>query len=309
MADFGVTQAPSPTRLDELLDDALMSRIERLDIMSRKQVLGTVQGERQSRRKGVSIEFADYRHYVPGDDLRFIDWNIFARLDRLFLRLFVEEQDLSLVIAIDTSASMGWGNPGKFDTCRRLAMALSYIGLVNHNRVSLFSFDDRGVQGLESLRGRRRAHDAGQWLLERSLGEGSGFDEAMKTIALSRKGRGVTIVLSDFLFKEGIDRGSRFIAGGGYDTFFLQMLAPEEVDPAGAGLVGDLKLTDLEDGTSTDVTVTPALLAKYRSNLDGWCGNLRESCIRRGILHVLGNTGTDLDELLIEHFRHRGILK
>jgi uncharacterized protein (DUF58 family) len=133
-----------PERVDDLIDAALMARIGQLDVVSRKIFTGKIQGERRSKRRGQSVEFADFRPYVHGDDLRFIDWNIFGRLDRLFLKIFLEEEDLSLVIAIDVSASMDWGDPNKMVFAQRLAMALGYIGLVNHNRVTIAAFGGEG---------------------------------------------------------------------------------------------------------------------------------------------------------------------
>src|SRR5215813_6434032 len=122
MAAFGTTTAPHPTKVDQLIDSKLMAKLESMDVLSRKIFAGKLQGERRSKKRGVSVEFADYRHYVHGDDLRFVDWNIYARLDKLFLKMFIEEEDLSLLIAIDSSASMNWGNPNKFTFCQRLAM-------------------------------------------------------------------------------------------------------------------------------------------------------------------------------------------
>ena len=135
MADVNpsaTAKAAKPMRkLDDLLDSRLMAKLDGIDVMSRKIFAGKLQGERRSRRRGQSVEFADYRPYTPGDDLRFVDWNIYGRLDRLFLKMFLEEEDLSLVIAIDASASMRTGNPDAFDYARRVAMALGYVGLVN----------------------------------------------------------------------------------------------------------------------------------------------------------------------------------
>ena len=133
-----------PERVDDLIGNELMARIGQLDLVSRKIFSGKIQGERRSKRRGQSVEFADFRQYVHGDDLRFIDWNIFGRLDRLFLKIFLEEEDLSLVVAVDASASMDWGDPSKFVFAQRLAMALGYIGLVNHNRVTLAAFGGQG---------------------------------------------------------------------------------------------------------------------------------------------------------------------
>jgi uncharacterized protein (DUF58 family) len=306
---FGATTQPRPRRVDELLDSRLMAKLEQLDVMSRKIFAGKLQGERRSKKRGVSVEFADYRHYVHGDDLRFVDWNIYARLDRLFLKMFLEEEDLSLILAIDASASMDWGNPGKFIFAQKLAMALGYIGLVNHNRVSLYAFSAAGVRPLPALRGRRRTREMGQWLLGLEATGAGGFNAGMRAIALARQGKGVMVILSDFMFKEGYEKGLRYLAGGGYDTYCLQVLAPEEIDPGRAGLAGDLRLTDVEDEDTAEVTVSAALLKRYKENLNAYCGALREFCIRRGMMHVTVETATDLTALLMDYLRKRGLLK
>ena len=300
---------PRPARVDDLLDSRLMAKLDQLDVVSRKIFAGKLQGERRSKKRGMSVEFADYRHYVHGDDLRFVDWNIYARLDRLFLKLFLEEEDLSLVLVIDGSASMDFGTPNKFAFCQRLAMALGYIGLVNHNRVSLYSFGGSALPRLTNLRGRRRTQEMGTWLLQQEPDGNAGFDDAMRTIALARQGKGVMVVLSDFLLKEGYEKGLRYVAGGGYDTFAMQILSPEEIDPARGGISGDLRLTDVEDEDVAEVTITPGLLKRYRENLNAYCGRLREYCVRRDMTHATVDTATDMDTLLLEYLRRRGLLK
>ena len=309
MAEFGVPTETKPARVDELLGSELMAKLDRVDVMSRKIFAGKLQGERRSKRRGVSVEFADYRHYAHGDDLRFIDWNIYARLDRLFLKMFLEEEDLSLIIALDASASMHWGNPSKFIFNQRLAMALGYIGLVNHNRVTLYAFNDEGVNPLSSLRGARRTREMGEWILSLEPGGTSQFNDAMRAVALSRQGKGVMIILSDFLFKEGYEKGLRYLAGGGFDTFCMQVLSPEEIDPGKHGLAGDLRLTDVEDEDTAEVTISAALLKRYKENLDRYCGKLREFCVRRGMMHITVDTATGMETLLLDYLRKRGLLK
>src|SRR6478672_2309975 len=144
------------TKPDLLLDPAFMARLDQLDVMSRKLLAGKMKGERRSKRRGQSVEFADYRNYVVGDDLRFIDWNIYARLDRLFLKLFLEEEDLSLYVLLDVSKSCDSGNPSKAIYLKRVAAALGYIGLVNYNRVTIAAMADGIVADTGGLRGRRR---------------------------------------------------------------------------------------------------------------------------------------------------------
>lgn len=309
MPDFGIPTESPPRRVDELIGSELMAKLDQVDVMSRKIFAGKLQGERRSKKRGTSVEFADYRHYVHGDDLRFIDWNIYARLDKLFLKMFLEEEDLSLLIAIDVSASMHWGNPSKFIFNQRLAMALGYIGLANHNRVTLYAFNSDGVAPLPNLRGLRRTREMGEWILRLEPGGGSGFNDAMRAIALSRQGKGVMIILSDFMLKEGYEKGLRYLAGGGFDTFCMQLLSPEEVDPGKHGLAGDLRLTDVEDEDTAEITVSAALLKRYKRNLDTYCGKLRDFCVRRGIMHLTIDTATSLDTLLLDYLRKRGLLK
>jgi len=309
MTTFGVSSDPRPRRIDELISSDLMAKLNQVDVMSRKIFAGKLQGERRSKKRGLSVEFADYRHYTHGDDLRFVDWNIYARLDKLFIKMFLEEEDLSVVLAIDTSKSMDWGNPNKFIYAQKLAMAMGYIGLVNLNRVSLFSFNSNGLVPLPNLRGRRRVQEMGSWLLKREPEGGSDFDNAMRSIALTRQGKGVMIILSDFLFKEGYEKGLRYLAGGGYDTYCMQILAPEEVDPAKHGLTGDLRLTDVEDDDSAEVTITGPLLRKYKEKLNAYCGGLRDFCVRRGMMHMTIDTNTDISVLLLDYMRKRGLLR
>jgi len=309
MADFGVPTARPPQRVDELIDGALMSRLDAMDVTSRRIFAGKLQGERRSKKRGQSVEFADYRQYAHGDDLRFIDWNVYARLDKLFLKMFLEEEDLSLVVAIDCTASMDFGNPSKFEYARRLAMALGYVGLINQNRVTLYGWDESGVRPLTGLRGRRRTREMGEWLLGLAPRGRGDFTQAMKTIALARQGRGVLCVLSDFLLKEGYEDGIRYLAGGGYDTFCLQLLSPEELDPGRHGLAGDLRLTDVEDDDAAEVTVSAALLERYRRNLEEHCDRLREFCIRRDVMHVRIDTATPVESVLIDGLRKQGLLR
>src|SRR5436190_9163581 len=130
----------------QLLDPQFLTRLEQLELVSRKIFVGRMKGERLSKRKGQSVEFADYKNYVVGDDLRFLDWNLFARLDKLFIRLFLEEEDLHLYLLFDNSLSMDFGSPTKLRFAKQLAAALGFVGLVNNDRVIVEAFNDRLVQ-------------------------------------------------------------------------------------------------------------------------------------------------------------------
>ena len=318
------TTAPSrPKSLDELLDARLVAQLSQLDVASRKVFSGKLQGERRSKRKGQSVEFADHRQYAAGDDLRRLDWNIYARLDRLFTKLFLEEEDLSLHLVLDASASMDCGEPSKYLYAQRLAAALGYIGLANLNRVAISAMagetatarDDSGaapedapggaLRVLRDLRGKRRIHDLGQFLVNLEPAGGANFPDAARRIALSRRGRGVMVILADFFFKEGYEEGLRLLKGRGYDLFVIQILSPQEVSPE---LGGDLRLRDTEDRDLTEVTISAPLLKKYKQNLGAYIEQLRMFCARREITFLSVTTDTPVESLLVDYLRTRGLL-
>ncbi len=299
-----------PERIEELIDSTLMAKLDQLDVVSRKIFQGKLQGERRSKKRGQSVEFADYRSYVPGDDLRYIDWNVYGRLDQLFLKLFLEEEDLSLYIVIDTSESMNYGDPDKLIFCQQLAMSLGYIGLVNYNRVTIASLDENGVHRLPNLRGRRKTRQMGQWILDLEPSGSVDFESSMKTVALSREGRGVMVILSDFLYKSGYEKGLRYLMGSGFDTYALQVFSPEEIDPVGTNaLAGDLKLRDAEDGNIAEVTMSGALVKRYKENMNAYCASLREYCIRRSMIHMVLRTDMSMETLVLDYLRKRGLLR
>jgi uncharacterized protein (DUF58 family) len=331
------TQSPSrPRSLDELLDAQLITKISNLDYTSKKIFAGKLKGERRSKKRGESVEFADHRAYVWGDDLRHIDWNIFGRLDRLFLKLFLEEEDLSLHIVLDCSASHDCGEPSKFVFMQRLAMALGYIGLVNLNRVTCTaigggqgtptvregpesSVDDKNIppklsatpaSTIRDLRGRRRTHDLGRFILSLQPLGAAPFTEACKRIALARRGKGVMVVISDFFIKEGYESGLRLLLGRGYDVFAIQVLSPQEVEPVGPnGLAGDLRLRDVEDGDLAEVTISAPLLKRYKANLAAYTEQLKAFCARREIGLLTVRSDTPVDTLILDYLRRRGLLR
>src|SRR5581483_6831770 len=177
----------SDRKSDLLLDPAFMARLDQLDVMSRKMLAGKLKGERRSKRRGQSVEFADYRNYVVGDDLRFIDWNIYGRLDRLFLKLFMEEEDLSLYILVDVSKSCDYGNPNKALYLKRVAAALGYIGLVNYNRVSICGMADGIVAETGAMRGRRRVAQMIDFIQKLRPAGASHFTESCRRFALQHR--------------------------------------------------------------------------------------------------------------------------
>ncbi|MCB9845262.1 MAG: DUF58 domain-containing protein [Phycisphaeraceae bacterium] len=321
-----------PASIEDLLDNDLIARVSQLDLASTKIFAGKLRGERRSKKRGESVEFADHRPYAIGDDTRHIDWNILARLDRLFLKLFLEEEDLSLHLVLDASLSSDCGEPNKFVFMQRVAMTLGYIGLVNFNRVagSVFggaprSTDQRAatsepdsaplprsvpssipLHAIRDLRGRRRVHDLARFLCSIEPAGDTDFRESAMRIVLSRRGRGVMVVLSDFLMKEGYQDGLRLLVGRGYDVFALQVLSPQEVEPP---VRGDLRLTDIEDSATADVTISAPLLKRYRQVLHAYQEELRTFCAQREIALLCVQSNTPIETLVVEYLRRRGLLR
>jgi len=322
-----------PTRPEHLLTPRLAAQIERLDLRSHRFFSGKLQGERRSKRRGRSAEFDDFRNYVRGDDLRFIDWNAYARFQKLFIKVFLEEEDLSLQIAVDASSSMDTGSPNKLLYACRLAFALAYIGLIQNNRVGLTVFgapDAKRPARWSDRRGRFHAPSVGKFLIDQALGgdersartvgpapDGNTFNEALSQLAHHRVGSGVLVVISDFLVDEGYDKGLKSLAAAGssrargFDVFCLQTLSPAEIDPSkevSAGLTGDLRFTDIESGRASEVTMSGALLEKYRERYEAYQERLASFCAAREMNHMLLDTSVPVERVILDRFRACGML-
>lgn len=314
---------PNPTlNPDTLLTPEFMRQLDRLDVRSRKMLRGTVQGERRSKKRGASVEFADYRNYVVGDDLRRIDWNLYARLDKLFLRLFMEEEDLSVSLVLDTTASMNYGNPNKLVYAKQMVAAIGYIALTHYNRLNLYSFADTVTGQATGLRGRRPIPQMVDWLNdqrppaparagiggETSGGAGGNLAAVCKQLAMLNQRPGVVVLVSDFFDKGDLYEALRYLAGDRYDGYAIQLLSPQEVDPAKGGVVGDLKLTDLEDGDLAEVSVSKALLQKYQANLQSYCQHVRDTATKRGLSYMTATTDVAVELVVLKYLRERGLL-
>jgi len=293
-------------KLTELLDQDFMAKLDSLDVLSKKILRGKLQGQRRSKRRGQSIEFADHRPYVVGDDLRFVDWNIYARLDQLFLKLFMEEQDLTIHIAIDVSGSVNYGQPGKADFIKKMAAALGYVSLVNNNRLTLSTFNCGIVNQLKYMRGRNYLPDMTELLLDADCEGATDFENVCKQLAASQAGSGIMIILSDFLFKEGYDAALRRIAGRGYDLYAIQVLSPQELEP---DLTGDLKLVDVEDADVAEVTISNALIKYYKKNLSAYCNELKDFCVRHGASYVPAKSSDAVELLVLNYLRRIRLLR
>jgi uncharacterized protein (DUF58 family) len=294
------------TQTQPLLDPRFMARLEQLELVSRKIFLGRMKGERRSKRKGQSVEFADYRNYVVGDDLRHLDWNLFARLDRLFIRLFMEEEDLHVYILIDNSLSMDFGNPTKLRYAKQIAAALGFVGLVNADRVVVEAFNDRLVQSMPAARGRRSVWRLMEFLDRLEPAGPSDLKRALRTFSLKCSGKGIVLLLSDFMDKGGYEEALRYLIARQLDIYVVHVLSQEEIEP---DVVGDLRLTDIEDDDVAEITVTGPLLKRYKQNLAAFRGALQEFCTRRGVAYLFTSNQVPFERLVLTYLRQRGLVR
>jgi uncharacterized protein (DUF58 family) len=303
MAD---TQSPAESPSKPLLDPKFLARLEQLELVSRKIFQGRMKGERRSKKKGQSVEFADYRNYVIGDDLRFLDWNLYARLDRLFIRLFMEEEDLHFYVLIDNSLSMDFGTPTKLHYAKQVAAALGFIGLVNLDRVVVEAFNDRLTQTTPAIRGRRSVWRLMDFLNKIQPTGGSDMAKSLRAFSLKSSGKGIVVILSDFMDKNGYEEALRYVIARQMDIYVIQVLSQEEIEP---DLVGDLKLVDVEDDDMAEITVNGPLLKRYKQNLAAYRAALHEFCSKRGVNCLFTSNQVPFDRLVLTYLRQRGLVR
>ncbi len=289
-----------------LLDPEFLHKLEQLELVSKKIFVGRMKGERKSKRRGSSVEFADHRQYSVGDDLRHIDWNVYGRLDRLFLKLFLEEEDLHFYTLLDTSLSMDFGEPTKLHYGKQVAAALAFIGLVNHDRVVLDTFSSGLDAGMNSVRGRSQMYRIVGYLDKLGASGASDLTAATKAFAIKHAGKGVVVIISDFLDKRGYEPALRYLLARNMDIYVVHVLSREEVEPE---LVGDLRLVDAEDDDMAEITVSAPLLRRYKENLNAFVGGLKEWCTRRGITYIFTTNQNPFDKLILNYLRERGLVR
>jgi uncharacterized protein (DUF58 family) len=293
-----------------LLNAELLRRLEQFQLLAQRRAKSAARGERRSRARGQSVEFADYRNYVAGDDLRYLDWNLYGRLDRLFLKLYEEERELPVRIFLDASESMTFGDPVKFDFARQVAAAVGYVALCGFDRVSVVPFPDHPeeamVRGaLRTVRGRRSAIGMFQQLQKLTAGGPANLNEALRRGAIEARQPGLALVLSDFLDPVGYEAGLTALVSRGFQVDVVHILAPDELSPT---TFGDLRLVDSETGAEQEMTFGRYRLAAYRRTVSSFCQRLRESCAARGVNYFLASSATSLEDLLLKQLRQAEVL-
>jgi uncharacterized protein (DUF58 family) len=295
-------------RAAPLFDDDFLETLEYLHIIARKILSGQLKAEQRSRQKGVSVEFADHRPYAPGDDFRFIDWNVFFRTEHLFLKLFEEEEDLYIYLLLDCSGSVDFGQPYKFHYLRRLTAAIGYLGLAGLDRVFVIPFSQalpRSAAGQLAARGKGKVFRLLHFLEGLKAAGPTSLASCMKTFAGSRRKRGLAVVLSDFYDPDAI-AGLNALRYQKFEVFVVHVVSPQEAEPA---LLGDLRLIDAETGRFREVTLTEGLLRRYRETFGDWCATLEQFCRQGELGYVRCRTDVPFQETIIQMLRREKFLQ
>ncbi|HUG93627.1 MAG TPA: DUF58 domain-containing protein [Planctomycetaceae bacterium] len=293
----------SSRQLTSLLENRTLNRLERLRLNPTRRLTNRSVGEHLSGKGGSSTEFSDYRDYVPGDDTRFVDWNVFARLHRPYLKLYQYEEEMHIVLLVDASSSML--PEDKFLRARQLAAALGMMGLLNVERVSVYGCNTFGSQPmlLPPSTGRASLMRLFEFLEELEGGGDYPIEAAVEAVLKRHRGRGIVVVLSDFLTFGDLTRPFNLLYSAGLETFAIQILAPSEIDPE---ITGDLRFVDSETGQTLDISSAETLLGVYQEHREALAADLEMLCRRRSGRFLSVNSQTPVETLLLDTLRRQG---
>jgi uncharacterized protein (DUF58 family) len=298
-----------------LLEEAARRKLDRLMLVANKVRAGAIKGERRSTKRGTSIEFADYRNYAPGDDLRRLDWNVYARTDRPYIKLLEDEEDLAVHLLLDASASMDWPSGAEFSAAedhnkllyaRRLMAGLAYIALGTNDRLTIEVHGKQGPDSFGPSRGRGHSVSMLRYAHNVQAGGVTDLNEALRSYAVRARRPGLCFVLSDMFSPTGYLDGVNMLLGKGYEVVILHILSPDEVIPP---LAGDLRLIDVETGTPQEVSLDAGMREIYVRRVEAWRDEIRAECARRGIHYLPLQTDYAWEKVILYDLRRLGLVK
>jgi uncharacterized protein (DUF58 family) len=287
------------------LNEEYLRRLERLAIFANRAVKAGLIGEHTSRRKANSIEFADYRNYVPGDDFRRIDWNVYGRLNTLLLKLTEAKEDVAVHILIDSSASMEWGQPAKLAYAKQIAAAIGYIALSRFDAITVASFGQNVRDYMPVTRGQAQAMNLFNFLNHIEVGGETDLNAAAADHCTRSHVRGVAIVISDLLMTQGTREGLHRLVRHGLETAVVHLLDSEEIEPT---MRGDVELIDVETGERIEMTVGPEAIRSYQQRVQTWCDEIDGYCRKMGVRYLRMDTSMPFERMVVQYLRARRIL-
>jgi uncharacterized protein (DUF58 family) len=291
---------------DELFDEEFQRKLDYLALVSRRVFAGRLRAERRTKKSGSGVEFADHRDYQPGDDFRYLDWNVYQRFDRLLVRLFEEEEDLAVYFIVDASASMGFGQAKKLRYAKKVCAALAYVGLANLDRVSIVTTTDRVLGRMPETRGKARIFKAFRFLREVRAHGGTDLGEAMKTFVAQHKRRGLAVLISDLYDPAGFEKGINVLRYNKFDPFVVHVVDPAEASPR---LHGDVLVYDCETGEEREVTVTARVLSRFLQAHQHYLAQIERYCATHQVPYIAANVEVPFDEMILRVFRRGGFLR
>jgi uncharacterized protein (DUF58 family) len=293
-----------------LFDETFMRRLERLSLIARRVRRGRQHGERRSTKRGLSVEFADYRNYTPGDDLRRLDWRVYARLERPFIKLFEEEEDQTVHLLLDASASMDWPEGevdlNKWNFARKLLAALGYIALASGDRLSVSHLSQNDHQTWGPRRGRGNIHALLNHLSSLTAAGPTDLDAALRHVALARHRPGLLFLVSDLFSATGYETGLSALGSAGHEVNLLHLLSPDEIQPR---LTGDLRLHDVETNQTQEMTIDPPMRRLYQQHFDAWRTAIERHCLSRDMNYVTLNTSLAFEAVIFGYLQQRGFVR
>ncbi len=289
----------------ELFDDEFLKRLESLAIVSRRIAAGRQRADRRSKKRGSGVEFADHRTYVAGDDIRHLDLGVYQRLGKLLIRLYEEEEDLSIYFILDCSASMGFGDQRKFDQARRVAAALAYVALSGLDRVTIVGARDELSARMPTTRGKSRIFRVFRFLGGLSPGGRTNLYEAAKTFVAQHKRRGVAVLLSDLYDPAGFEGGINVLRFNKFEPYVVHLVDARDAHPP---LHGDVRIVDCESGENRDVTVTKGVLGELSKSYEAYLQGIERFCASRQVPYVAASVDEPFDELVLRVLRRGGLV-
>ena len=302
-----------------LFNESTLRKLEQLTLIAERVRVGVMKGDRRSRKRGTSIEFADYRNYTKGDDLRRLDWNVYARLERPFIKLLEEEEDLAVHLLVDGSASMDWPDKSneqlamsneqltnKLVYALQLAGALGHISLTSGDLLTVTLLRSGGDRTWGPHRSRQNSLRLLQFLETGSGGGMTDLNLSLKNYALYGRRPGLLLLISDLLSPNGYRDGLNALQSRGYEVGLIHLLSPDEVEPL---VSGDLKLVDVETGQDAEITLDPTTLGQYRERLRAWQTEIASACAGRGVHYIPVTTDLPWERLVMQALRVKGVVK
>ncbi len=296
-----------------LLTPEFLKQLDPFYIRANRSFRAKFRGERRSLNRGIGMEFADYRVYEPGDDLRHVDWNIYARLDRLFIKLFHTDEALPLTLLIDNSRSMDFGSPTKLMCVKQVAAALGYIALAHADSVTIYTCAERLFPVLPLISSKSQFSRLTS-VLEAITGSGqTRLMDCLKQFQMYQRHAGRVVLLSDFLDPGGYADGLKLLAGRGFSITAIHVVSPEEIDPIihseSTPPDGDWLVEDAETGETKAVTINAETLAQYRNQQQTFCENLQRFCGDRGVGYTQLKSDIPIEAFILQELHRAGFIR